>query len=302
MIDPLLCSGAACCAVWRAHNRQQDSQQRTKMLDSLGDGRGVTLIEMKSGMAILFVAILVPSASEPSTLSPRVTCQRSQVFKTQGVVFWSAASQAPGFFYESGMAIDADGAFRAYHPDDQPGLDSLDHAGHRGNWWALVTEDGKTSGRPVVQQKSDPAPGFYVSTTALYDPRNSNPRDPHRYVDAAKIPYVVLHPDALKHARLGDFATVVNLQNGKTSAAIVADESAPDLPVGEGSIALAKALGIDPSPRSGGKDGAVAYLIYPGSGNGRPRSHQEIAAKSRRLLKSWGGLDKLKGCLANDRD
>jgi hypothetical protein len=255
---------------------------------------------MNSGMAMLFLAFLVPSASEPSIRTPRATCKKSQLFEAHSVVFWSTPSRVPGFFYQSGMAIDADGAFRAYHPNDKLGLDSLDHAGHRGNWWALVTEDGKTSGRPVLQKKSDPAPGYYVSTTALYDPGNSNPRDPRRYVDAAKIPYVVLHPSALKHARLGDFATVVNLQNGKISAALVADESAPDLPVGEGSIALAKALRIDSNPRSGGKDGAVAYLIYPGSGNGRPRPLQEIVANSKRLFMAWGGLDKLNACLADE--
>jgi hypothetical protein len=50
----------------------------------------------------------------------------------------------------------------------------------------------------------------------------------------------VLHPKALKYARLGDFATVMNLHNGKIAVAFVADESASNLPVGEGSIAVAK--------------------------------------------------------------
>ena len=55
--------------------------------------------------------------------------------------------------------------------------------------------------------------------------QSPNPRDPCRYVDAQSIPYVVLHPKALKFARLGDFAVVMNRRNGKFSAAIVADES-----------------------------------------------------------------------------
>ena len=38
------------------------------------------------------------------------------------------------------MMIDADGALRAYHPDDVPGLDRLAHAGAPGNWWGIVTE------------------------------------------------------------------------------------------------------------------------------------------------------------------
>jgi hypothetical protein len=45
---------------------------------------------------------------------------------------------------------------------------------------------------------------------------------------------VVLPPEGFKHAQLGDFATVVNLQNGKMSGTIIADQSAPDLPMGEG--------------------------------------------------------------------
>ena len=68
------------------------------------------------------------------------------------------------------MMIDADGALRAYHPDDASGLDRLDHAGAPGNWWGIVTDDGTPGGEPVVQGDGDPAPGFYVSQTSLVDP------------------------------------------------------------------------------------------------------------------------------------
>jgi hypothetical protein len=119
-------------------------------------------------------------------------------------------------------------------------------------------------------------------------------------MDAATIPYVVLHPKALNYARLGDFATVVNLQNGRSSGAIVADESAPNLPVGEGSIALAQALGIDSNPRTGGQDGNVAYLIYQDSGNRRPRELEQIAIAAKQLFNAWGGLDRLNACLARE--
>jgi hypothetical protein len=175
----------------------------------------------------------------------------------------------------------------------------LNHAGHEGNWWALVTDNEKRTGHPVVQLPSDPAPGFYVSTTALYDENNTNPRDPRRYVDAQSIPYVVLHPKALKFARLGDFAVVMNRRNGKFSAAIVADESAANLPVGEGSIALARALGIDASARTGGQDDSVVYLIFPNSGNGRPRELKEILTSANQLFAAWGGSDRLNTCVVH---
>jgi hypothetical protein len=253
----------------------------------------------KLGLAIGLLATLFPITPLVSGPAPHTTCKKIKLFTAQNIVAWSAPSAVGGFFYKSGIAIDADGAARAYHPNDRLGLDSLAHAGHRGNWWALVTDNEKTSGTPVVQGAADPAPGYYVSTTALYDRANPNPRDPRRYVDAAHIPYVVLHPKALHYAHLGDFATVVNLHNRKISGAIVADESAPQLPVGEGSIALAEALGINSSPRHGGQDGDVVYLIYPGSGNRRPRTLEEILANSNRLFEAWGGLDRLSACLAS---
>jgi hypothetical protein len=199
--------------------------------------------------------------------------------------------------FQAGLAVDADGAYRAYHPNNRLGLDSIEHAGHLGNWWALATDTGKPSGRPVVQGKNDPAPGYYVSMTSLYDTSIANEHDPRRFVDAGTVPYVVLPPEGFKHAKLGDFATVVNLQNGKVTGGIVADESAPELPMGEGSIALAVALGIDSNPRTGGIEEGVGYVIYPKSGNGKPRDSDEIVSTSQAYFQRWGGLQVLRGCL-----
>lgn len=195
------------------------------------------------------------------------------------------------------MAIDADGAYRAYHPNKRLGLDSINHAGHPGNWWALATDTGDPTGRPVIQGKDDPAPGYYVSMTSLYDSGIANEHNPRRFVDAAAIPYVVLPPEGFKHASLGDFATVVNLKNGKLAGAIVADESAPRLPMGEGSIALAKMLDVDADPRTGGVERGIAYVIYPGSGNSKPRPAEEIAKTAAGYFDRWGGPQKLQSCL-----
>ena len=107
----------------------------------------------------------------------------------------------------------------------------------------------------------------------------------------------MLPPEGFKHAKLGDFATVVNLRTGKIAGAIVADESAPELPMGEGSIALAKSLGIDENPRSGGVEKGVAYVIYPGSGNGKPRTLDNIVSGSQGYFLRWGDLQKLHACL-----
>ena len=87
--------------------------------------------------------------------------------------------------------------------------------------------------------------------------------------------------------KLGDFAFVAREANDgseRTSAAIFADVVAPELPVGEGSIALAERLGIPPDPRRGGTlRASVHYVLFCGSGDGRPRTVAEIDAEGARL-------------------
>ena len=196
------------------------------------------------------------------------------------------------FFYVAGMMIDADGAPRAYHPRGAPpGLDVLANAGHPGNWWGIATRDG----RPVVQKRGDPAPGFYVSVTALVYRDGRSTTDPRHYVDAATIPYVVLSPRVIRaaNAHLGDFATVWNRRTQKLSHAIVADIGPAD-ELGEGSLALAHATGVPGTPKSGGQIGDVVYLVHAGSGNRFARPLQAINRQGAALLDRWGGLARLK--------
>ena len=189
------------------------------------------------------------------------------------------------FFYESGMTIDADGAPNAYHPDNL-GLDDLANAGGPGNWPGLAKD---ANGEPLIQGPNDPFPGYYISTTALAD-RSKPANDPSRYVDASKIPFIVL-PGAMARglgARPGDFAVVFNQRNGKSSYAIFGDVGPPDR-IGEGSMALAENLGIRSDARNGGARRGILYLVFPGSGNGRPRSIEEINAEGEKLLAAWEG-------------
>jgi hypothetical protein len=251
--------------------------------------RKPAFVALVLALAIPGVSLDVPDPSNP--------IQTFKLFQHHDIVAWSCPSlSVNAFVYQAGMAVDADGAPRAYHPKDL-GLDSLIHAGYPGHWWAIATDTGRSSGRPVIQRKGDPAPGYYVSMTSLYDANIRTERNPHRFVDAAHIPYVVLPPVGFRHAKLGDFATVVNLRNGKVAGAILADESSSDVKMGEGSIALAKALGINPNPRTGGIDNGVAYVIYPSSGNGKPRTPREIAAIAQRHFRAWGGLHRLNSFL-----
>ena len=165
--------------------------------------------------------------------------------------------------FKAGMAIDADGSPRAYHPDNT-GLDDLKHGGYPGNWWGIATSNELTTGEPLLQKLSDPFPGFYVSTTSLIDERFEY-NNPLRYVNAEEIPYFVLPDHFSPTIRLGDIAWIYNLHNALHSFAVFADVG-PD--VGEGSMCLAKKLGIDNDPRYGGISSGILYFIFEGSGNG----------------------------------
>jgi Fungal chitosanase of glycosyl hydrolase group 75 len=267
------------------------------------------------GVALLVIGWMLETAAQnqpPSSTPPDKNqdsaqpaprpCSKSRLvdFKVtrdgedpRDVAVWQT-SGSPAFFYESGMYIDADGAPNAYNPQDT-GLDDLANAGEPGHWYALAKDD---DGEPYVQGDGAAFPGYYVSTTALSD-RTKEADDPGKYVDASKIPYIVL-PHAFARemgAHLGDFAVVLNLRNGKSSNAIFADVG-PENNIGEGSMALADGVGVRSNPRRGGASRGIIYLIFPGSGNGQPRPIEEINAQATKLFDDWGGSVQLTACSA----
>ena len=152
----------------------------------------------------------------------------------------------------------------------------------RGNWWGLVTDTGEDDGEPIIQGPNDPFERFYVSKTPLQD-RTKKRRDPRRYVDANRINYIALpyyhfhdNVDVTRRPSLGDIGAIY--YRGRLAYAIYADTKGKGSKhIGEGSMALARALGINPRPISGGtNDRNVLHVIYPGSGNGKPRTQGEI--------------------------
>jgi hypothetical protein len=217
--------------------------------------------------------------------------EATQVDNAREVPVWRMPDST-SFFFEDGMTIDADGAPNAYNPDNT-GLDDLANAGFPGHWGALAVDH---DGMPYIQGLDDPFPGYYVSTTSLSD-RTKRSNDPRKYVDASKIPYIVLPHEvaAQAGAHLGDFAAVFNVRNGKTSNAIFADVGT----MGEGSVALADNLGLWSNAREGGTRRGIFYLVFSGSGNGKPRSNDEINEQAASLLRDWGGTERMLSCSAN---
>lgn len=225
-------------------------------------------------------------------------CKCQEVLKVGKTRILQLQGNSSAFFYEAGMDIDADGAPNAYHPPPHTklGLDALSNAGHPGHWFALVTDNGKPNGNPIIQGPNDPYPGFYISTTSLQDTTKAR-TNPLRYVDSRQIPYMVLPPQVITElgADFGDFAVVINRDTDVYSPAIFADQG-PRKKIGEGSIALADALGIPSNPRTGGTNSGVIYVVFPGSGNGRPRNINEITTEANSLFDAFGGIDQIDVC------
>jgi GH25 family lysozyme M1 (1,4-beta-N-acetylmuramidase) len=194
--------------------------------------------------------------------------------------------------------------------------------GKPANWYGIVTTNGRKDGIPYVQKEGiDPYPGFYVSPTSLGDDRIKRKTDPRKYVDASRTPYIALPPEGqnrlikvpdkaqdllvpTKHievvggkrkhrnpdgAELGDFSTVINMKNKRIAHAIFAD-SGPWGKLGEGSLALGKALG-----RKGDEDLDLVYVVFPKSRHTRPWpvSVEDINTEGDRLFRQWGGMEQL---------
>jgi hypothetical protein len=99
-------------------------------------------------------------------------------------------------------------------------------------------------------------------------------------VDSESIPYIVLPGGKLAGAKLGDFALLINLETKAQVAAIVAD-AGPAKKLGEASIAASAAL-LGPgkgNPKNGGtQKKIIRYIVFPGSGDGKPKSTDVIDA------------------------
>jgi len=200
------------------------------------------------------------------------------------------------------IAIDADGAPNAYHPQDR-GIDALANAGFpTGGWRSVLVVDPSNSSRPFVQ-KTGEFVGFFLSMTTLQD-RGRAATDPARYVDARTVPYIVFPGRFFQMAdtgRLGVLGMARNLSTGQTSPMIFADVGGTDHELGEVSIKLAENLGghdIDPRTSRGAPRGPFAYVIFPGSEGTPPwpLSMDQLEQRTEAELGKIGGWGTVLSC------
>jgi Fungal chitosanase of glycosyl hydrolase group 75 len=191
--------------------------------------------------------------------------------------------------FKSGCTINADGSPHAYAPDNSglTALDYLANAGSPGNWWGIACSGDE----PFVQSSWHPAPGFYVSTTALCNPEYPE-NHPYRYVDSERYCFAVI-PGGASFAKLGDVGLAYNQDTGDNMYFALGDVGPQDQ-IGECSMLLGRCLGLNPSPKTGGTSKRIInYVILPDSDPGY--SDWEIKCKTAiKLVDAWGGLARLK--------
>jgi Putative peptidoglycan binding domain. len=215
---------------------------------------------------------------------PLATPGASQVVKVRSVkdgvtIFKLSGGEA--VFFTADMDVDADGCPLAYAPEDK-GIEALSNATNKRT--GKLSRDVmvlQRNGNPFVQGTAAPAPGFYISQTALRDNQKASnrPEDPTCYVDALTVPYIVIPSGNVGGAKPGDAALVINLETKAHVKAIVGDVGSAN-EIGEASIFCAGlARGLNPTqiterlartphsvlnPRDGGdKIRRYRYIIFP---------------------------------------
>ncbi|MFB9908248.1 glycoside hydrolase family 75 protein [Allokutzneria oryzae] len=106
------------------------------------------------------------------------------------------------------------------------------------------------------------------STDPSWQNATAWPQSNGKPLNAEKLPFVVVPGISstwnYKNAGIGGGTVAAVVYKGKVAYAVVGDVGPAGI-IGEGSYALAKALGINPNPKTGGVGGAVVdYILFPG--------------------------------------
>jgi len=151
-------------------------------------------------------------------------------------------------------------AIGGMYATDSGELQNIPVCGLTGAVWWKADLDIDCDGKPSTYCNSTTDPSFSSSTSA-----SDSHGDP---LDAAALPFVVVplpstRFDYRQHdIRLGTVIAVI--YQDKVEYGVFGDQG-PTSIIGEASYAMAKKLGINPNPSTGGVDSGVAYIVFTGS-------------------------------------
>jgi hypothetical protein len=265
-----------------------------------------------------------------------VPCRKTPVSGQFGEVELWRADSAVGFSSKE-LRVDADGAPDSYRVDGNGLSDTCDGVvalvdGKRvtprtdpKHWYsicrqawrdALGTEDFSKmaifgflvdkQNHPLVQGDGDPLPGqAYITTTTMSVPGTPD-RTQRHWVDAVKVPYVVLSGKFVStfHVSPGDLAVVYRPKTKAIAFGVYADGGA----LGEASVKMHRDLKNNPLVKKKGVLRAVAgipdpvvTLVFAGINVHGTIDAEEWNTRIRQAgeaaLTEWGGLSRLKTCI-----
>lgn len=163
--------------------------------------------------------------------------------------------------------------------------------------------DGKNV--PLIQGEGDPLPGkAYISATSVVIP--GAPEGTQRqYVDATKIPYIVLPPSFVSKYKIkpGTLAVVFRKKTGRHAFAVFADGGG----LGEASVKLHQDLGSKPIQRTSSVERAKSRIedmtliaVFPNKVAAPVADADAWNAKIKQegsvALNAFGGLEMLQAC------
>lgn len=166
------------------------------------------------------------------------------------------------------------------------------------------TKDNQSSktigGIPLVQGETDSAPGYYISATSATNSDVSDNNLQKKYLDASKIPYIVVSGifkktvNSKEIVSWGDIVLVTNKKTGNSAFAIVGDGGK----IGEGSVKLLELLNHNPFNSSGrpkiglGEDNLIEYIVFPNSrktlGITTKLASEQIQQEGKKLVEQIG--------------
>ncbi|MFO0711243.1 MAG: glycoside hydrolase family 75 protein [Sandaracinus sp.] len=167
-----------------------------------------------------------------------------------------------------------------------------------------ATDVGEVSNIPVCQTDSviwwdadmdidcDGGLGSICMSDPDYMPDTSGVDSMGNPLDASTLPFIVI-PLASTRFRYADYG----IRTGQVALVMYGDQmvfgifgdAGPSSIIGEASFAMAEALGIPSSPRSGGVDSGVTYLVFTGTGTrvSRNEDHDEAVTLGTSLLETF---------------
>lgn len=175
-------------------------------------------------------------------------------------------------YFTADADIDADGAngqhgaVAAYKVDDT-GSELLENGGMKIVDGRVICAESWARDIVILDTDNQPKvfPNSIIASTTWYRYAGKSRNDPTAYVDAETIPYIVVPPLIIQETTgvvRGCKARVT--YKGESVDCVVADRG-PTGKIGELSIAAARALGINPSPRNGGTERPeLFYELWPG--------------------------------------